>query len=456
MKILVFVKVIKGEINPFDECAVEAALKLSEDVTVISMAPPSAKDALQALTRIGVKVKMICDSVFAGSDTLATAHILSRAAEKFEYDLIICGRQSVDGDTAQTAPMLSQMLSLPIITNVLSYEVEGSKISCRTRLMEKEEAALPAIITVERINKLRFPSLRSKKGEIEVLDNSFVGASVEKCGLSGSPTRVLKTFESSMGRRKCKFITPEQLPEIIKESLLKQNETPFEKKSGEKVSYAFAIGEAVYEKTKEIAKEVKLITEKNPEKIAEMITAEKPVAVLFNADIWGRRVAPQVAAKLSLGLCADCTHFECEGETLYMYRPAGSGSIIAKIKSLTLPQMATARVVSESGNVIVSMGLGALEDAEKIKDFAKNIGAEVCGSRPVIDKGLLPYECQVGLTGKNVSPAVYVTMGISGAVQHTCAIENAKTVIAINSDKNARIFEYADYGLVGKIEDVIK
>ncbi len=456
MKILVLVKVIKGEINPFDQCAIEAALTLSGDVTVLSMAPPSAKDALLPLTRLGAKVKMLCDSAFAGSDTLATAYILSCAIKKMEYDLIICGRQSIDGDTAQTGPLLSEMLSVPVITNVLELNCSENEISCRTRLSECEKAPLPALITVERINKLRFPSLRSKVGEVEVLSNDFVGADTEKCGLSGSPTRVLKTFESSMGQRKCKFISKGELMEVIEKSLSEKEEAIFEKKSGEKVSFAFAIGEEVFEKTKEIAEKVELILEKDPQKIADMILLKKPVAVLWNADIWGRRTAPIVAAKLSLGLCADCTHFECSGETLYMYRPAGSGSIIAKIKSLTLPQMATARVVSESSNILVSTGAGAVDALDRIKAFAKEIGGTVAASRSAVDKGVLPYECQVGLTGKNVSPAIYIAIGISGAVQHTCAIESAKTVIAINPDKDARIFEYADYGIVSKIEDVIK
>ena len=88
MKILVCVKIIKGEINPFDACALEAALQMGGEVTVLSMCPPSAKDALAALTRLGAKVIMLCDNAFAGSDTLATSYILSSAVKRLEYDLI--------------------------------------------------------------------------------------------------------------------------------------------------------------------------------------------------------------------------------------------------------------------------------------------------------------------------------------------------------------------------------
>jgi len=124
MKILVCVKVIKGEINPFDESALELALQLSNDVTVISMGPKSCEEVLKPLTRLGPRVVLISDNVFAGSDTLATSYILSTAIKQMEYDLILCGRQSVDGDTAQVGPMLSQKLSIPVITNAM-------KVTCK-------------------------------------------------------------------------------------------------------------------------------------------------------------------------------------------------------------------------------------------------------------------------------------------------------------------------------------
>lgn len=114
MKILVCVKVVKGELNPFDESALECALQLSDDVTVLSMGPKSCENVLKPLTRLGAKAILITDSLFAGSDTLATSYILSTAIRKMEYDLILCGRQSIDGDTAQVGPMLSQMLEIPL------------------------------------------------------------------------------------------------------------------------------------------------------------------------------------------------------------------------------------------------------------------------------------------------------------------------------------------------------
>ena len=138
-----------------------------------------------------------------------------------------------------------------------------------------------------------------------------------------------------------------------------------------------------------------------------------------------------------------------------MYRPARSGSITAKIKCTTTPKMATVRTESESSSTIFSLGKGAVNSLDKAAEFAKSIGAELGASRALVDMGKAPYEEQIGLTGKTVSPKIYIAAGISGAVHHTCAFEGAQTVIAINPDKDARIFDYADYGILSTIEELI-
>ena len=195
------------------------------------MGPEKAKDFLHQLTRRGAKnAVLLSDSAFAGADTLATAYTLSLAAKKINPDLVFCGRQTLVGDTAQTGPMLSVLLKTNLITNVMSIDEISDGITCTTRDNGKETVKLPALLTIERINKLRLPSILSKLGEVEVWSTTDIGASASdlgadltKCGLEGSPTRVLKTFENESGKRKCKFISCEELPQIISESLKKQN-----------------------------------------------------------------------------------------------------------------------------------------------------------------------------------------------------------------------------------------
>ena len=447
MKILVCVKVIKGELNPFDESALECAFRLSDDVTVISMGPKSCVETLKPLTRLGAKVLLISDSAFAGSDTLATSYILSTAIKQMEYDLILCGRQSVDGDTAQVGPMLSQKLSIPVITNAMNITCEGSKVFADTRTGE-ESAELPALVTVERGYVLRFPSIFSKVSEVEIIDNTKLNCDVSKCGLAGSPTRVLKTFENESGKRKCKFISKKELIPLV-EKLMKQERCE-EKKSTDcaKLKSVWAVGEEVLEKAKDIAEDIIYIEKSTPEEIARKAMSEQPDVILWNADLWGRKNAPIVAAVLNTGLCADCTMLEADGDNLIMYRPAQGGNITAKIKCLTKPQMATVRTKSESTDIIVSGGKGIAENIEKLEELAKMLNAEIGASRGLVDMNKASYDKQIGLTGKTVSPKIYIAVGISGAIHHTCAIEGSGTIIAINPDKNARIFEYADYGII--------
>ena len=458
MKIIVCAKIIGGELNPFDECALEEALRIpGAEVTLLSMCPPTAKDKLLTLTRLGVKKAiLLCDPVFVGSDTLATAYILSKQIQKMEYDLILCGRQTTDGDTAQVGPCLATMLGIGLITNVMKLQRLDTRIVCDTRLGE-EAASLPALLTVERINNLRFPSIRSKMGEVEILTNQDLGADPTRCGLSGSPTKVLKTFENVSGRRKCKRITPEELSEVLKNLPAQSKKVPLSE-SPVKLKSLWAVGKEVAEKGKALADEVILISETtdvDPYALAERAKREKPSVILWNADLLGRRNAPILSALLQTGLCADCTALETDGEKLLMYRPAKSGNIIAKIECRTLPQMATVRIETPSDDIIVSAGKGVAAEFDRIKDLAKTLGAEVCASRALVDAGIAPYEMQVGLTGKNVSPRVYIAIGISGAVRHTCAIENAGTVIAINPDKDAPIFDCADYGILANFEEII-
>ncbi len=451
MKILVCVKIIKGEINPFDACALECAFRLGGEVTVLSMCPPSAKDALTALTRLGAKVIMLCDNAFAGSDTLATSYILSTAAKRLEFDLVLCGRQTVDGDTAQVGPCLSQMLGLSLVTNALEISVD-SEVRCKTRLGD-ERVPLPALVTVERINVLRFPSIFSRPSEVEVWDNSVLGCDPERIGLKGSPTQVMKVFESERGKRKCRFITKDELLPLVERLTLENSDREKIADSEKKLGKIVAVGDEVAEAARALGEKVVAVDKTEISKIVETIRSEAPDAVLWNADLWGRRNAPIAAAMLETGLCADCVNLETDGENLYMYRPASGGNIIAKIKCTSRPQMATVRTVSDGGDIALGVGKGVC-DVNAARAFAERIGAELCASRAAVDGGAMPYEAQVGLTGKMICPKIYIAVGISGAVQHTCGFENAKSVIAVNPDKDARIFDFADYGIVCNAEEI--
>lgn len=451
-RIVVLLKYYKGELNPFDGAALECALGTgAKEVIALSMAPMYALNAFQGLTRLGVKGVFISDPLYAGSDTQATSLVLAEAVKRLKPDLIFCGRQSVDGDTAQVPPMLAQRLGFAIKTKVMDFD--GERVTLRN-----EESFLPqnkTVLTFEKIRTLRFPSIFSKLGEVEVWDNSVLQIPIEKCGLNGSPTRVLKSYESSVGRRACQFFGVESLATLIEKALQKERIQQAQP-TGEKLDTAYFVGnvQAVAERIAKQALELKT-ENKTAEEIANELYDKDVKTVLWEDSEEFKILASQVAVLTGAGLCADCISFRVENRKVIMTRPALGGNITADIAATSEMAFATVRTVKkESADVIFSIGKGAVCEIENITKLAQKYGAEVCCSRIVADSGKLPYEKQVGLTGRTVSPKVYVAFGVSGAVQHTCAIAGAGTVIAVNIDKQARIFDYADYGIINDIKNI--
>jgi len=195
-------------INPFDENAIEAGLQLVEKhggkVTVITMGPPQAEQALREALAMGAdEAILLSDRAFAGSDTLATSYTLARAVRKIgDFDLIICGKQAFDGDTAQVGPGLAEQLGLPQVTYAIALEVEGKRLRVKRLLEDRYEVVetrLPALVTVvKQINEPRHAGLRgvmkARKAQIPVWTAADLEADLTRCGLSGSPTNVLRVF----------------------------------------------------------------------------------------------------------------------------------------------------------------------------------------------------------------------------------------------------------------------
>ncbi|MBQ2986675.1 MAG: FAD-binding protein [Tyzzerella sp.] len=473
MRIVVCVKqTVSGEINPFDACAYEAALQIpNAEVTLLSMGPEKSKEFLLNLTRLGAKeAYLLCDRAFAGADTLATSYALSLAIKRLEPDLVICGRQTIDGDTGQTGPSVSVQAGLSLITNVMKIVCTDGKITCQTRTMGEQMAAYPALITVERINHLRLPNIRSKCTEVIVWNADDIGADEERCGLKGSPTKVMASFQNEDGKRKCKFVDASMLDTIIEEGLRKEKDRISPRKyDGAKLKKVWIVGDKCLEMAETISDDIRVFNRSEAEtqaydfakEFVKRVREEEPSAILWDSDAWSKQMAPRVAALLQTGLCADCTALETDGENLYMYRPAFSGNIIAKIGCITRPQMATIRTATEGiADVICAMGKGAKGAKELVESYVDRKNAqngphwETACSRLAVDSEMFPYEKQVGMTGKTVSPAVYIAVGISGAVHHIAGMKQSGTVIAINLDKKAPIFDYADYGIVARAEEV--
>jgi electron transfer flavoprotein beta subunit len=200
---------IENIVNPFDTYALEEGVRLREryggKVTAISMGPSQAETMLREAISCGADdVILLADRAFAGSDTLATSYTLARLIEKIkDYDLVICGRQTLDGDTAQVGPETSEMLGIPFVSYVSKIEEINNGHMIAQRMVEEGheviETTLPALITVAKeINVPRLPSLRgiakAKKAVIPVWGAQQLEVDENEVGLNGSATKVIKIF----------------------------------------------------------------------------------------------------------------------------------------------------------------------------------------------------------------------------------------------------------------------
>ena len=231
--------------------------------------------------------------------------------------------------------------------------------------------------------------------------------------------------------------------------------------------------------------------------LADKISAWEVSVVLAPATVQLRNIMAMTAWHLGAGLTADCTSLCVKDGQLLQTRPAFGNNIMAQIRTVSPIQMATVRpdtlraspcpaanpafyaesftddttrvTIEETvpyGNAMPlgqadiilagGLGIGSAEGFAKLAAFAEKIGAAVAASRGAVDAGFAHYRCQVGMTGVTVGPKLYIAVGISGAVQHLSGMSGSDTVIAINTDPKAPIFDYADYGIVGDWESVIQ
>jgi electron transfer flavoprotein alpha/beta subunit len=215
-----------GIVNPYDKNAVEAAVTLKENqggkVTVLSMGPHQAEEALRECLAMGAdEAVLLCDKTFSGADTIATSYTLACAIKKIgKFDLIICGRQTLDGSTAQVGPQIAELLGLPQVTYVQSIQVNEDSLTVRKSLEDGYEvlqASLPVLLTVTKdINVPRTPAIDavidSCSKEITVWNEDDFSVDKSQIGLKGSATQIIKTFTPPSSGEKVEMIrgTPEE------------------------------------------------------------------------------------------------------------------------------------------------------------------------------------------------------------------------------------------------------
>jgi len=226
-----------------------------------------------------------------------------------------------------------------------------------------------------------------------------------------------------------------------------------------------------------------------------------PQIIIASATTYGRTIMPILSTKLNTGLTADCTKLEIDPESklLLQTRPAIGGNVMATIKTQTKPQMATVRPRSkkpisydksqrrvivpemadelfksayrwikferdestdlpiQEADIVISGGRGMKDEKNfgMLYELAKRLNGVVGASRTAVDMGWIPYSHQVGLSGKTVSPHLYMAFGISGAIQHIAGMSSSDIVIAVNTDPDAPIFNVADFGIIGDATEIL-
>lgn len=528
--------------NSFDRKAIEEALKIKEKhggtVSVATMGPPSANEMLKEAILMGADHGyLITDRRYAGADTLVTSRILAKFASTLNSDIILMGKYSLDGETSQVPPEVAEFLRLPFKSSVSAIRLDDGAAVVEA---ESEDGladyriSLPAVFSVsEKINRARAPSREAIDFQGRI---TAVGDEQLHAGVAGhdSPTVVMDTVKIE-SFRKVKFLSLDSnsmgiirgLIEAVPEEEEKAEMNPFDGEAAKQIwgialndrDVSFEIATKISALSLENRLGVKMIGNIEPshlegmparhyvfissmengpftDALTELITKEKPEYIVFPSTVDGREVSATIAARLGLGLTADCIDLHISEGKLIQHKPAFGGGVVARIVTRSSPQMATVRpgifmkqrsgrqfsvsrievqtpeqsrrlsfkevpatfrpVTSSKVIVGIGRGIGGRENMPEIMEFAAMLGAAVGGTRPIVDAGYVPRQQQIGLTGYSVSPDVYLALGISGRDNHVVGIRYAKKVIAVNKSADAPIFRFADYGLVGDVFEFMR
>jgi len=569
---------VANVVNPFDRRALAEAIRLRDlcggEVVVLTMGPPQAREALVDCLGAGAdRAIHLVDAAFAGSDTLATARALALALRREAYDIVFCGKYSVDAETGQVGPELAEMLGVPQVTGATRIELREDN---RALTIEREtddgfetiECELPVLLTAaERLIR----PIKVKEAQLEAgrakpileVTAAELSADTSIFGFAGSPTCVQEIRSlararqvemiqgASAGAKAVRLIERLESRGALSDRnharyLDPAPDTTFEHKDAGEV---WVIAEAMDGKLRQVSFELlgkgielarklkarlaaviagadpgahvkalrahgadkvyvaddvglaRYTTEAYTSLLVAAIRTYNPIIVLLPSTSNGRDLAPRVAARLEVGLTADCVDLDVNNHgSLVQHKPAFGGNIVALIHSRTLPQIATvkpgmlravapnasrtaeviplvvpklddqrARLIEvrkevsievaeldEAERVIcVGAGIGGPESLAAVDALARAMNAQVGGTRRVVDQGWLPRHQQIGLTGKVVSPVLYIGIGVRGALNHTIGIQQAGTIVAINTDPDAEIFHTADLGILGDWAEVV-
>jgi electron transfer flavoprotein alpha subunit len=548
------------ELSAFCRRAVSKSVELAASVpgsavTVMTLGPPSAEDGLREAIAWGldrdvdISGILLTDSVFAGSDTIATARTLAAALRREgSFDLVLTGKNSLDADTGQVPPQLAELLDLPFAAGVRHLALEGDVLrlgcehdDCWTEL----ETRLPALLScAERLcdpAKVA-PDRRALVPDrlIRALTAADVG--LGRWGTAGSLTSVCACREISVDR--LRQVTPDapvatQVKDAVRvlvdRGALVAGEprpapaTPTTGGSGPLVAVIADPGHDVLTRelcslAARLASDVRGSTlllapndvtaaeagswgadrlvriegaeveEDVARAVASWAASAQPWGILAGSTAYGREIASRVAASIGAGLTGDATDVEVVDDRLVAWKPAFGGQLVAAVTATSPVQMVTVRagvlprsmvrerIAEQSAvataprgrvhvlarrledslesfaeaDVVIGTGRGVEPgDLHQLDELRRLLGAEIGCTRKVTDAGWMPHARQIGVTGRSISPRLYVAIGMSGKFNHMVGVRAAGTILAINPDPHALVWDHADAGLVATYQECL-
>jgi electron transfer flavoprotein alpha subunit len=551
------------EMNPYCRRAVAQGVTLAREsggtCTVVTLGPPTAEDVLREAVAWGADAGLhACDPAFAGSDTLATARALAgvlRAAGPF--DLILLGRNSIDGETGQVGPELAELLDLPFAGGVRRLQDDGAVWRFDLEHddgTQEVELALPAVLSVA--ERLCDPCKVDAAGRAAVAPARLTRVHAGELGPgpwgdAGSPTEVGATRPMEHARSMLVLDGPvaTQVDEavrmlIARGALTARPDPPAPPPGDDRTADRGGSGVlavlaepgrprvseellgAAARLGREMGAAVHALCPGPPdvaalgaagadvvvalrgapaspapaaEDVADALTAfireTAPWAVLAPSTAFGREVAGRAAAATGSGLVGDAVALSTRDDVLVAAKPAFAGALVADIVCRSATQMVTVRpgvlpapapqgrrdvpvvtravgtrgrvrVLSDRRDddvetlarapVVVGVGTGVTpEEYEALSPLAAALGAELAATRKVTDRGWAPRARQVGITGRSIAPRLYVAVGLSGKFNHMVGVRAAGTILAVNQDRGAPVFEHCDVGIVGDWHEVV-
>jgi len=553
---------VELEMNAYCRRAVAEGVILARatggSCTVVTLGPPSAEDVLREAIAWGADDGLhVCDAAFAGSDTLATARALAAALRRAgPFDLVLVGRNSLDGETGQVGPELAELLDLPFAEGVRGIEDLGPTL--RLELEHDDgraevEVELPAVLSVA--ERLCDPCKVDPEGRAAVpasrmarLGPAELGAG--PWGEQGSPTvvgetrpmehdRALQVLGGPVERQVAEAVgllvargalvpgagslgpalgaaPPEGAGDVdLAVAVLDEPGRP--EAAAELVAAAARLGReagAAVHLLRPLSRPAEhpadapagtdlvvtltgsIVAEDVARGVTAYVRAEGPWVVLAPSTAFGREVAARVAAATGAGLVGDAMTLAARDGRLVAGKPAFAGALVADITCRSATQMATVRpgmlpaspqgepargvrsvarptgvrgrvhVLSERrdddvetlarAEVVIGVGTGVLpEEYALLSPLAALLGAELGATRKVTDKGWAPRSRQVGITGRSISPRLYVAIGLSGKFNHMVGVRAAGTILAVNPDAAAPVFTHCDVGIVGDWHEAV-